>query len=210
MAAEIFQKEGKFRDAARNFKSSRNFEGAVDSLLKVNRYNEVFGIISQYDDLVQRGETHTITKPLRFDQRNEVICYQAAKFYQRRGDHRLMEDTLERLPDVEDRIAFLQRNGFFKKAALLLARQGKPKEASYLMRSQGQFLDAARYSADEKFIAECYLLAARSIIVSLKRQVRNRETEDLVEGLLERATEMYKRCNNINGQAENKFARGKF
>ncbi|XP_028397252.1 LOW QUALITY PROTEIN: TPR and ankyrin repeat-containing protein 1-like [Dendronephthya gigantea] len=210
VAAEIYRNEGKFRDAARNFMSARNFEGAVDSLLKVNRYNDVFKIISKYKDLVHRGEEHTITKPLRFDQRDEAICYQAAKFYQRRGDHRLMKDTLERLPDVKDHITFLKRNGCFNDAAQLLVKQGKLKEASNLMRSQGQFLEAARYSADEKFIAECYLLAARSTILTLKRKVRNGETEDLVEGLLERAAEVYNRCNDLNGKAEAEFTRGKF
>ena len=162
--------------------------------------------------MVQRGEEDTILKPLRFDQRDESICYQAAKFYQRRGDHRLMQDALERLPNVKDRITFLQKNGFFEQAADLLLKEGKAQEAAKLMRSKGKFLEAARYSDDDKFIAECYLLVAHSTILSWKSEVQilSRESEDQIKGLLERAAEMYKRCNDLNGQAETKFARGRF
>ena len=182
----------------------------MDCLLKVNRYNEVLDLVSRYNDLIQRGQANTILKHPRYDQRDESICYQAAKFYQRRCDHRLMSDALERLPNVEDRITFLQKNGFFDQAAELLLKEGKSQEASRLMRSKGKFLEAARFSDDEKFIADCYLLAANSMMHSMKKEVRNRETKELIEGLLELATEMYKRCNNLNGQAEVLFARGTF
>ena len=164
-------------------------------------------LISRYNDLIRRGLEHTILKHLRFDQRDESICYQAAKFYQRRGDHRLMTDALEKLPNVEDRITFLQRNGFFDEAAKLLLKEGKAQEAAKLMRSKGKFLEAARFSQDNKFIADCYLLTARS---TAEKEIRNKETEEFFNGLLETATEMYKRCNNLNGQAEVLFARGKF
>ena len=207
-AARIFQKERNFNDAARNFESARDFERAVDCLLKVNRYSEVLDLVSRYEDLIQRGEENTILKHPRYDQRDENICYQAAKFYKRRGDDRLMSDALERLPKVEDRITFLKRNEFFDQAADLLLREERAEEAARLMRSKGKFLEAARYSDDHSFIADCYLLAARSTVRSMK--VRNKEYEEMIEGLFERATEMYKRCENINGQAEVLFARGKF
>ena len=178
----------------------------MDCLRNVNCYNEVLDLVSRYNDLIQRGQENTILKRPRYDQRDESICYQAAKFYQRRGDHRLMSDALERLPNVEDRITFLQKNGFFDRAAELLLKEGRAQEAARLMRSKGKFLEAARFSDDDKFIADCYLLAARANLLSTKNGVLDTETERL----LERAIEMYKNCKNLNGQAEVKFARGLF
>ncbi len=163
-------------------------------------------LVSRYNDLIQRGQENTISKHPRYDQRDESICYQAAKFHQRRGDYRLMSDALERLPNVEDRITFLQKNGFFDQAAELLLKEGRAQEAARLMRSKGKFLEAARFSDDDKFIADCYLLAARANLLSTKNGVLDTETERL----LERAIEMYKNCKNLNGQAEVKFARGLF
>ena len=176
----------------------------MDCLLKVNRYNDVLDLVSRYNNLIQRGQENTISKHPRYDQRDESICYRAAKFYQRRGDHRLMSDALEKLPNVEDRITFLQKNGFFDQAAELLLKEGKAQEAARLMRSKGKFLEAARFSDDNKFIADCYLLAARSTLS--ENGVLDTETERL----LERATERYKKCSNLNGQAEVKFTRGSF
>ena len=193
--------------AARNFESAGDFERAAECLLKLNRYSEVLDLIARYKELIQREQNHIILKHLRFDQRDESICYQAAKFYQHRGDYQAMTDALEKLPIVEDRINFLQRNGFFDQAAELLLKEGKAQEAAWLMRSKGKFLEAARYSAGDKFIADCYLLAAQSTI---KEENRNKETEEFISGLLETATEMYKRCNNLNGEAEVLFARGKY
>ena len=209
-AARIFQKEEHFDDAARNFESARDFERAVDCLLKVYRYNEVFDLISRYEDLIQRGEENTILKHPRYDRRDESICYQAAKFYKRRGDHRRMSDVLERLPNIDDRITFLKKNEFFDKAADLLLKEGRAEEAARLMRSKGKFLEAARLSDDNLFIADCYLLAARSSMKTVKREFLNKKTEQLIEGHFERATEMYKRCKNLNGQAEVLFARGEY
>ena len=173
-------------------------------MLKLNRYNEAFDLVSRYNDLIRRGEDHTILKHLRVDQRNESICYQAAKFYQRRGDHRAMTDYLEKLPNVEDRITFLQRNGLFDQVAELLLKEGKVEEAARVMRSKGKFLEAARFSTDNKFIGDCYLLAAHS---TTKEEIRSKEE---IRRLLATASKMYKRCNNLNGQAEVLFARGKF
>ena len=182
----------------------------MDCWLKHNRYNKALELVSRYHDLIQHGQESSIFKPPRFDQRDESICYQAARFYLNRGELHLMTDALERLPEVEDRITFLQKNGCFDQAAELLLKEGKPEEAARLMRSKGRFLDAARFSDDNKFAADCYLLAARSTIVSEKNVVFNEETKELVDGQLHRATELYARCNNVNGQAEAKFARGKF
>ena len=160
-------------------------------------------LVSRYNDLIRRGEDQTILKHLRFDQRDESICYQAAKFYQRRGDHRAMTHALEKLPNVDDRITFLQRNGFFDQAAELLLKEGKAQEAARLMRSKGKFLEAARFSTDNKFIGDCYLLAAHS---TTKEEIRSKVE---IRRLLATASKMYKRCNNFNGQAEVLFARGK-
>ena len=209
-AAKIFQKERHFYDAARNFESARDFERAVDCLLKEHRYSEVLDLVSRYDDLIQRGEDSAISKHPRYDQRDESICYQAAKYYKRHGDHHRMADALERLPNIEDRITFLKKNEFFDQAADLLLKEGRAQEAARLMRSKGKFLEAARLSDDNLFIADCYLLAARSSMKTVKREFLDKKTEQLIEGHFERATEMYKRCKNLNGQAEVLFARGEY
>ena len=178
----------------------------MDCLLKVNRYNEVLDLVSKYNDLIEHGKENTITHHLRSDQRAESICYQAAKFYQRRGDYQLMSDALERLPNVEDRITFLQKNEFFDEAAELLLKEGRAQEAARLMRSKGKFLEAAGYSDGDKFTADCYLLAARSALRSTENGILDTKTQEHFES----ATKMYKKCNNLNGQAEVKFARGLF
>ena len=179
---------------------------ATDCLLADHRFEEVLDLISRYNHLIQLGKEHNILKHLRLDQRGESVIYQAAEFYKHR-DHRLMTVALQKLPNVEDRITFLQRNGFVDEAAALLMEEGKTEEAAKLMRSNAKFLEAARFSKDDGFIADCYLLTARSTI---QEKIQNKETEEFITGILGTAAKMYKKCNNRICQAEVLFARGKF
>ena len=185
----------------------------MDCLLKSQSYNQALEVIARCRKLVQeKGEVAMVTVP-RVDQREESICYQAAEYYLKHDQLDLMTSALEKLPETKDRITFLQKNACYDQAAELLLKEGKPQEAAELMRSNGKFLEATSFTDDDKFAADCYLLATRSTILSKEITVNtmnNAETQELIEAPLHRAAELYERCGDVNGQAEVKFTRGKF
>ena len=199
--------------ASENFEKGLDFMRAVDCLLKSQSYNQALEVIARCRKLVQeKGEVAMVTVP-RVDQREESICYQAAEYYLKHDQLDLMTSALEKLPETKDRITFLQKNACYDQAAELLLKEGKPQEAAELMRSNGKFLEATSFTDDDKFAADCYLLATRSTILSKEITVNtmnNAETQELIEAPLHRAAELYERCGDVNGQAEVKFTRGKF
>ena len=200
-------------EASENFEKGLDFMRAVDCLLKNQSYNQALEVIARCRKLVQeKGEVAMVTVP-RVDQREESICYQAAEYYLKHDQLDLMTSALEKLPETKDRITFLQKNACYDQAAELLLKEGKPQEAAELMRSNGKFLEATSFTDDDKFAADCYLLATRSTILSKEITVNtmnNAETQELIEAPLHRAAELYERCGDVNGQAEVKFTRGKF
>ena len=198
--------------ASENFEKGLDFMRAVDCLLKSQSYNQALEVIARCRKLVQeKGEVAMVTVP-RVDQREESICYQAAEYYLKHDQLDLMTSALEKLPETKDRITFLQKNACYDQAAELLLKEGKPQEAAELMRSNGKFLEATSFTDDDKFAADCYLLATRSTILSKEITVNtmnNAETQELIEAPLHRAAELYERCGDVNGQAEVKFTRGR-
>ena len=210
-AARLFRKEKKFMEASENFEKCLDFMRALDCLLKGQSYNQALEVIARCRKLEKR-KVVMVSVP-RVDQREESICYQAAEYYLKHRQLDLMTSALEKLPKTKDRITFLQKNACYGQAAELLLKEGKPQEAAELMRSNGKFLEATSFTDDDKFAADCYLLATRSSILSKEITVNtmnNGETQKLIEAPLHHAAELYERCGDVNGQAEVKFTRGKF
>ena len=102
-----------------------------------------------------------------------------------------MEDVLQHLPSITDRIAFLKKRGCLIEAARALEDDGRRDEAARLLRDSGKLEEAVKYSNDPKFAADCLLAQARATM----------ETEDTPE-ILQRALEKYQQCRDTNGQAE--------
>ena len=212
-AAELFRKESRFLEASENFEKGLDFMRAVDCLLQSNLYDQALNIVARCQTLTQKGNEVPIVSLPRFDQRYDSICYQAAEYYLERGQLDLMTSALEKLPESKDRITFLKKNSCYEQAAELLLNEGKAQEAAKMMRSHGKFLEATLYTEDVKFAAQCYLLAARTVVLSKENKEnasRFEETQELIEAPLRRAAELYERCGDLNGQADVKFIRGEF
>ena len=212
-AAKIFRRERKFLEASENFESGLDFMRAVDCLLQSNRYDKALKVIAKCEILRQDENELPIVSLPRLDQRDESICYQAAEYYLKRGQLDLMTSALEKLPETKDRITFLKKNGCDEQAAELLLKEGKAEEAAKLMRANGKFLEATSFTDDDKFAAECYLIAARTSVLFKENNettVSDEETKKLIEVPLRRAYELYEKCDDLNGQAEVKFLRSKF
>lgn len=103
-----------------------------------------------------------------------------------------MEAVLQRLPSTADRINFLQNHGCVDAAARAMVEDGRNEEASNLMRAHGKFVEAIKYSADPRFVANCWMAAARTA---------STDNPGILE-MLKKAEELYRRCNEQNGQAE--------
>ena len=102
-----------------------------------------------------------------------------------------MEEVLQHLPSITDRIAFLKKRGCLIEAARALEDDGRRDEAARLLRDTGRFEEAVKYSNDPKFAADCLMAQARATM----------ERED-TPAILQRCLEKYQHCHDINGQAE--------
>lgn len=103
-----------------------------------------------------------------------------------------MEAVLQRLPSTADRINFLKNHGCVDAAARAMVEDGRNEEASNLMRAHGKFVEAIKYSADPRFVANCWMAAARTA---------STDNPGILE-MLKKAEKLYRRCNEPNGQAE--------
>ena len=58
------------------------------------------------------------------------LSYKAARFYHRYGETKKMLAAIERLPDKEDQIKFLQKHGYLEDAAQLMCSDGEKLSCS--------------------------------------------------------------------------------
>ena len=121
----------------------------------------------------------------------ERMRHQLAHKHFKEGNKEKMEDVLRHLPSTTDRITFLKRRGCVIEAARVMGEEGKRDEAASLLRDEGMFEEAIKYSSHSKFIADCLLSQARTT----KNKID-------IPGILKKALAKYEECTDITGQAE--------
>ena len=121
----------------------------------------------------------------------ERMRHQLANKHFKEGNKEKMEEVLQHLPSTNDRITFLKKRGCIIEAARVMGKDGRRDEAASLLRNQGMFQEAIRYSRDPKFTADCLLSQARTA----------KDTAD-TPGILHLALEKYQQCQDQRGQAE--------
>ena len=117
--------------------------------------------------------------------------HQLADKYFKEGNKEKMEEVLQHLPSTNDRITFLKKRGCVIEAARVMGEEGKRDEAAALLKNEGMFQEAIKYSSDPRFTADCLMLQART----------TRNAKD-TPAILHMALEKYQKCQNRGGQAE--------
>ena len=121
----------------------------------------------------------------------ERMRHQLAHKYFKEGNNEKMEEVLQHLPSTTDRITFLKKRGCVIEAARVMGEEGKRDEAAALLKNEGMFQEAIKYSSDPRFTADCLMLQART----------TKNTKD-TPAILHMALEKYQKCQNRRGQAE--------
>ena len=182
-----------FQEASRCFESQNNYRDAIEILCSAGHIEEAlkamerFKILSSSADL--EGRQGII--PPKDTRTVERMRHQLADKYFKEGNNEKMEEVLQHLPSTTDRITFLKKRGCVIEAARVMGEEGKRDEAAALLKNEGMFQEAIKYSSDPRFTADCLMLQART----------TRNTKD-TQAILHMALEKYQKCQNRRGQAE--------
>jgi len=182
-----------FQEASRCFESQNNYHDAIEILCSAGHIEEAlkamerFKILSSSADL--EGRQGII--PPKDTRTVERMRHQLADKYFKEGNNEKMEEVLQYLPSTTDRITFLKKRGCVIEAARVMGEEGKRDEAAALLKNEGMFQEAIKYSSDPRFTADCLMLQART----------TRNTKD-TPAILHMALEKYQKCQNRRGQAE--------
>ena len=182
-----------FQEASRCFESQNNYRDAIEILCSAGHIEEAlkamerFKILSSSADL--EGRQGII--PPKDTRTVERMRHQLADKYFKEGNNEKMEEVLQYLPSTTDRITFLKKRGCVIEAARVMGEEGKRDEAAALLKNEGMFQEAIKYSSDPRFTADCLMLQART----------TRNTKD-TPAILHMALEKYQKCQNRRGQAE--------
>ncbi|PFX33387.1 TPR and ankyrin repeat-containing protein 1 [Stylophora pistillata] len=206
LLARLYEKTGKFQDAARLFKKEKlhkeasrcyeaqnNYAEAIEVFCRAGIFEEALSALERYYILASSGDLeakHGIIPP-RSTRTTERLRHQLANQHFKRGETIKMEEVLQYLPSATDRITFLKKRGCIIEAARALDADGRRDEAARLLKDAGKFEEAERYSTDPKFSADCLISLARTTT----------KNDDSLT-ILERAIENYQLCGDLNGQAE--------
>ena len=182
-----------FQEASRCFESQNNYRDAIEILCSAGHIEEAlkamerFKILSSSADL--EGRQGII--PPKDTRTVERMRHQLAHKYFKEGNNEKMEEVLQHLPSTTDRITFLKKRGCVIEAARVMGEEGKRDEAAALLKNEGMFQEAIKYSSDPRFTADCLMLQART----------TRNAKD-TPAILHMALEKYQKCQNRGGQAE--------
>ena len=182
-----------FQEASRCFESQNNYRDAIEILCSAGHIEEAlkamerFKILSSSADL--EGRQGII--PPKDTRTVERMRHQLADKYFKEGNNEKMEEVLQHLPSTTDRITFLKKRGCVIEAARVMGEEGKRDEAAALLKNEGMFQEAIKYSSDPRFTADCLMLQART----------TRNAKD-TPAILHMALEKYQKCQNRRGQAE--------
>ncbi|KAJ7371763.1 TPR and ankyrin repeat-containing protein 1 [Desmophyllum pertusum] len=191
-AARLFKKKGLYREASECYESQNNYAEAIETFCHADLFEEALNSLERFNILSKSDEGRQGIIPPRSTRTVERLRHQLADQHFKRGKTEEMEDVLQYLPSTTDRIAFFKKRGCILEAARALDDYGRRGEAARLLRDTGRFDEAVKYSSDPRFAADCLISRVRTTRL---------ETEDTRE-ILQRALGKYQHCGDTNGQAE--------
>ncbi|KAK7091654.1 hypothetical protein V1264_009311 [Littorina saxatilis] len=187
VAGQLYLRARKWIAASQCFEHVDNFGRAVKILDEQELYDQAIDCLQRYkirkQDFEKKGLP--VPKPL-VDHKPEAafmvasLSYKAAMFYHRYGEKQKMLAAIERLPNKEDQITFLQKHGYVKEAAHLMVLDGRITEAARMMLHNGEVDTAtiiAEESTDSSLKAQCYWLKAQQLMAVASKKAEVAQTE---------------------------------
>ena len=185
-----------YQEESRCYESQNNYYDAIETLCLAGLIEEALRALERFEILPSSGSSDDVDGrqeiiPPKTTRTVERLRHKLADKYFKEGNKDKMEEVLQQLPSTTDRITFLRKRGCVIEAAQVMAKEGKRDDAAFLLRDEGMFQEAVKYSSDHKFIADCLLLQARTTKI----------TKD-IPGILHEALKKYQQCPDLRGQAE--------
>ena len=182
-----------YQEASRCFESQNNYRDAVETLCLAGCIEEALNAMERFKILSSSGDLDGREGiiPPKTTRTVDRMHHQLADKYFKEGNKEKMEEVLQHLPSTNDRITFLKKRGCVIEAARVMGEEGKRDEAASLLRNEGMFQEAIKYSSDPKFTADCLL-----------SQARTADDSKDTPGILHMALEKYQQCQDLRGQAE--------
>ena len=182
-----------YQEASRCFESQNNYRDAVETLCLAGCIEEALNAMERFKILSSSGDLDGRQGiiPPKTTRTVDRMHHQLADKYFKEGNKEKMEEVLQHLPSTNDRITFLKKRGCVIEAARVMGEEGKRDEAASLLRNEGMFQEAIKYSSDPKFTADCLL-----------SQARTADDSKDTPGILHMALEKYQQCQDLRGQAE--------
>ena len=182
-----------YQEASRCFESQNNYRDAVETLCLAGCIEEALNAMERFKILSSSGDLDGRQGiiPPKTTRTVDRMHHQLADKYFKEGNKEKMEEVLQHLPSTNDRITFLKKRGCVIEAARVMGEDERRHEAASLLRNEGMFQEAIRYSSDPKFTADCLLSQARTA----------KDAAD-TPGILRLALEKYQQCQDLRGQAE--------
>ncbi|XP_022800232.1 TPR and ankyrin repeat-containing protein 1-like isoform X2 [Stylophora pistillata] len=197
-AAKLLRKERHYLEASECYEMINDYHQAVEILCQGNLYKEAIDTLQRYKSLVGTDASKGGIRSPRESRTVERLCHQLAEEHFSSGRLDEMVSVLEGLPSANDRILFLENHGCVQEAMEALVDEGRYADAGNLLSKNGRFIEAVKFVHTRSFAAECFLSAARCA----QNHASVNERRDLVEGSTEKALELFKDCNDENGQAQ--------
>ena len=185
-----------YQDESRCYESQNNYYDAIETLCLAGLIEEALSALERFEILSSSGSSSDVDGrqeiiPPKTTRTVERLLHKLADKHFKEGNKEKMEEVLHRLPSTTDRITFLRKRGCVIEAAQVKAKEGKRDNAAFLLRDEGMFQEAVKYSIDPKFIADCLLSQARTTKISKD-----------IPGILHKALKKYQQCPDLRGQAE--------
>ena len=185
-----------YQEESRCYESQNNYYDAIETLCLAGLIEEALSALERFEILSSSGSSSDVDGrqeiiPPKTTRTVERLLHKLADKHFKEGNKEKMEEVLQHLPSTTDRITFLRKRGCVIEAAQIIAKEGKRDDAAFLLRDEGMFREAVKYSSDPKFIADCLLSQARTTKI----------TKD-IPGILHKAFKKYQQCRDLTGQAE--------
>ena len=143
-----------------------DYRQAIEILCQANKFDRAIDVLERYNTLTfDESQLNEIVIPPKATRTIDRLCFDLAKEHYKNNKFSDMEDVLGRLPKAQDRIEFLKNRGFYDKVAKALEESGKPEEAAQLLMEYGKFKEASQLSSEPKFVADCFMALARTVLL---------------------------------------------
>ncbi|XP_033107815.1 TPR and ankyrin repeat-containing protein 1-like [Anneissia japonica] len=168
-AAKIYETRlQRYVDASRCHEKLGNYAVAVKVLKQNKEYDKAADVIERYKQ--RKSEDALPENVIAPRDTIDTCCHLAAKHHYQHGALNKMLESLNRLPNVDDRITFLKSRGQHHYAVEILKSEGRLKDAAIILKSTGDLLQAIEICGEDQqeFRAECHLKLAKQKVQQLR------------------------------------------